>query len=148
MASPQIKINAQIDIHATVEQVWQCLTDINNFPDWNPFIRSAKGNLQVGQILSMRLQIPGGPPMLIRPQLLAVDPPHKICWLGSLLLPGVFDGHHQFSIETLDSETTRITQQEIFSGFLVPFIGGMVSRGALRGFEAMNLAMKARLETG
>ena len=38
-------ISAAIDIAATPQQVWAVLADLDSYPQWNPFIRSASGQL-------------------------------------------------------------------------------------------------------
>ncbi len=37
------EIYTEIEIQASPERVWQALTDLERFSQWNPFIRSAKG---------------------------------------------------------------------------------------------------------
>ena len=70
---------------------------------------------------------------------------HELCWLGRLLIPGLFDGEHSLRLEpTLDGDT-RFTQAEKFSGILVaPFKG--VPDSTAMGFGQMNQALKARVE--
>ena len=38
-------ISATVDISATPEQVWAVLADLPAYQEWNPFIRSASGQL-------------------------------------------------------------------------------------------------------
>lgn len=94
----------------------------------------------------MRLHIPNGFNMKIRPIVLTVVPERELRWLGDLLIPGLFDGEHRFLLNAVEDQSTLLVQQETFRGILVPLFGGMISRGALRGFEAMNRALKLRLE--
>ena len=42
-------ISATVDIAATPEQVWAVLADLPAYQEWNPFIRSASGQLTEGQ---------------------------------------------------------------------------------------------------
>ena len=37
------ELNSEIEIDASAERVWQLLTDLDRFPQWNPFIRSITG---------------------------------------------------------------------------------------------------------
>lgn len=37
------QLRAQIDIHATPQQIWQILTDFGAYPQWNPFMTRAAG---------------------------------------------------------------------------------------------------------
>ena len=140
------QIEAQIEIDADPEAVWGALTDLQGYPEWNPFIRSASGDLEVGAKLSMRIHVPGGLRMHLWPKLLTVSQPAELRWLGHALIPGLFDGEHRFSLQRLKPQKTRFLQTEIFRGLLVPLFGAYIAAGALRGFEAMNTALKKRVE--
>ena len=37
------ELHTEIDIDATPEVVWQVLTDLDRWADWNPFITSSVG---------------------------------------------------------------------------------------------------------
>jgi hypothetical protein len=141
------RITAEIEINASPSRIWSVLTDFEQFPYWNPFIRKAQGELAIGGRLKLRVHTPGGPNMTLRPRLLTVETEREIRWLGHFLVPGLFDGEHHLLIEPLYPSKVRFVQSEQFSGLLVPFLGGMISRGALRGFESMNEALKSRIES-
>ena len=66
--------------------------------------------------------------------------------IESLLVPGLFDGEHIFSIEPLDENRVRFVQREKFSGLLVPLFARSLERDTKRGFDEMNKALKARVE--
>jgi hypothetical protein len=71
----------------------------------------------------------------------------QLRWLGRVVLPGIFDGEHFFQIEPLDQgRRTRFIQGERFTGLLVPLLRKNLDRGTREGFEAMNQALKARVE--
>jgi hypothetical protein len=137
-------ISAAVDIAATPEQVWAVLTDLDAYHDWNPFIQSASGQLTEGAALTLRLVPAQGRAMTFRPRVLAVQPGKLLRWIGRLIMPGIFDGTHQFALEDLGGHT-RLTQSETFRGVLVPFTGKTVTRTE-SDFRALNQALKKRVE--
>jgi len=139
-------LHTEIEIQASKEQVWQMLTDFDSFPGWNPFIRHIKGKVKVGAKLEVYLQPSGARGMTFKPTILVVEPNHILSWLGRLLLPGLFDGEHSFTIEVLDENRIRFTQSEKFTGILVPFLARSLDTDTMRGFKEMNQALKARAE--
>lgn len=141
------QLRAEIEIDATPERVWQILTDFAAYPDWNPFITRASGTARVGQHLTNRLQPPGGRAMTFRPTVLEADPGRRLRWLGRLLVPGVFDGEHSFTIQPLGERRVRFIQQEQFRGILVPLLARSLDQRTLPAFEQMNQALKRRAET-
>jgi hypothetical protein len=67
-------------------------------------------------------------------------------WIGHLLIPGLFDGEHIFTIEPLGANRVRFVQREIFSGLLVPLFAKGLDTDTQRGFGEMNQALKAQAE--
>ena len=139
-------ISASIDIAAAPERVWAVLADLHAYPEWNPFIRSASGQLAVGARLTLWMVPTGGRAMTFRPTVLAARPGELLRWIGRLVVPGIFDGTHQFALEDLGGHT-RLTQSETFRGLLVPFTGKTIARTEA-DFHALNRALKERAECG
>ena len=65
-------------------------------------------------------------------------------WIGRLLVPGIFDGTHQFALEERGGHT-RITQSETFGGILIPF-AGKTNTQTETDFNNLNQALKQRVE--
>ena len=139
------RISHTIDIDATPEAIWHELADTGSYPDWNPFVRRLEGELEENARLEVEIEPPGGRRMKFRPTVLAARPGRELRWLGRLVLPGLFDGEHSFEIEQAGDGRSRLTQAERFSGLLVRPFGGALEKTE-RGFEAMNVALKARAE--
>ena len=139
------RISTDIEIDAPPEDVWAVLTGLDRYPNWNPFIVSAKGTVAVGEKLKNRMQPPGGKAMTFRPRVTVVEAASTFEWLGRLGVPGVFDGRHRFELESTPSGS-RLTQSEDFRGVLVRFMRGSLDSKTLAGFEAMNDALKTRVE--
>ena len=139
-------LHTQIDIDASAERVWDTLTNIAEYPTWNPFIPHLAGTLAPGERLEVRIEPPGGAAMTFRPTVLAVEPGRELRWLGRLLTPGLFDGEHQFEVHALGPGRVRFVQQERFTGVLVPLFARSLDDRTVRGFNAMNAALKARVE--
>jgi hypothetical protein len=140
------ELHSEIEIQASDERVWQILTDFASFPEWNPFIQRAEGEVRSGARLVVHLQPPGGRGMTFKPVVLQVEPGRELRWLGRLLTPGIFDGEHIFNIESLGEGRVRFTQREVFKGILVPLLAGNLDTNTRRGFEEMNQALKRRAE--
>ena len=140
------RIETAIDIVAPTLAVWRVLTDFASYPDWNPFIRRIEGEPRVGTRLTVTVQPPGERPMSFRPTVLAVEPDRELRWLDRVLIPGVFDGEHRFTLEQT-AQGCRFGHSETFGGLLVPLFGGMLDNTE-RGFSAMNEALKSRVERG
>ena len=140
------ELRTEIEIQASDKRVWQLLIDFASFPQWNPFIRQAKGEAKVGARLQVHIQPSGASSMTFKPTVLKVEPNRELRWLGRLLMPGLFDGEHTFTIESLEANRIRFTQREVFTGLLVPLFARSLDTDTRRGFEEMNQALKSRAE--
>ncbi|MGW4246169.1 SRPBCC family protein [Nocardia sp. NPDC004722] len=139
-------ISAAIVIQAPPIRVWEVLVDLRAYPEWNPFIREASGEIAVGNTLNLRMfPITGGRPTTFKPTVLAASPGAEVRWLGRLLLPGIFDGEHSFTLTATADGGTEVVQAEKFSGLIVPFVGGSI-QDTQESFVALNEALKKRVE--
>jgi hypothetical protein len=140
------QLHTEINVEAPAERVWGLLTDFASYPTWNPFIRNISGLPTPGERLEVRLEPPGGRGMTFRPKVLNVEPNRELRWLGNLLVPGLFDGEHSFTIQPLEENRVRFVQREEFRGLLVPLFSRSLDTNTRSGFEQMNRALKERAE--
>ena len=141
------QISSEIEIDASPERVWQVLTDFSALPNWNPFIRSVEGDLNVGDRLKVYIKASRGMGMSFKPTVLKVEPNRELRWIGRFLMPGMMDGEHSFIIEPLEDNQVRFVQSESFTGVLVPLMSAIgVFKNAHIGFGEMNEALKRQAE--
>jgi len=139
-------IETSIEIDAPPARVWEVFADFARYPEWNPFVASLHGTVAMGERIEARLTPPGGKGMTFKPRVTAFTAGTELHWLGHLLVPGLFDGEHQFTLQPIDESRTRFVQREDFTGILVPLVLKMVGKSTRQGFEAMNGALKQRVE--
>ncbi len=133
-------IHTTIEIEAPPEEVWDVLVDFPEHARWNPLFASMTGEPVVGETLENAMRKEDGSAGLVfRPVVLDADPGRLLRWKGRLVLPGLFDGTHEFRIEPTESGC-RLIHAEQFSGILVPLMG-KVLRDTEAGFVAFNDAL-------
>ena len=140
------ELHSEIEINSPAQCVWEVLTDFASYPQWNPFIRRASGVPRTGERLEVRIEPSGARGMTFRPKVLNAEANRELRWLGHLLVPGLFDGEHSFTIQPLGENRVRFVQREAFKGLLVPLFGRSLDSNTQRGFEEMNRALKERTE--
>jgi hypothetical protein len=141
-----LTLRTEIDIAARAERVWDVLTDFAAYPRWNPFIRQVDGVLAPRARLRVRIQPPGGRAMTFRPTVLRLEDGRHLSWRGRTFLPGLFDGEHTFDLEPAAGDHVRLVHGETFRGLLVPLLARTLRTTTRQGFEAMNAALKKRVE--
>jgi hypothetical protein len=140
-----MKIETEILIDASPEKVWSVLTNFDNHPRWNPFIKSITGEKTVGKNLVVKIQPPDGGGMTFKPVVLKFDPLREFRWRGKLGIKGIFDGEHYFILEELAPDRTRFIHGENFSGILVALMKGALEK-TRQGFMLMNASLKRECE--
>ena len=140
------QIHTEIDINAPAEKVWQILADFKNYPQWNPFIKSAEGNIREGEFLKVQIQPAGRGAMNFGPKVLKADVNRELRWKGKFLIQGLFDGEHAFVLKEISPQKTKFIHSEKFAGILV-LLFKSVLKDSERGFELMNEALKKRVES-
>jgi len=139
------RIDTELSIAASPERVWSVLTDFAAYPQWNPFIESIEGEPEPGTRLTVRIRA-GDARHVFKPVVLQATACRRLRWLGRVGVAGLFDGEHDFELRA-EQGGTRFLQSESFQGFLVPFLWRRVEPATRAGFEAMNRALKARVES-
>ncbi len=140
------EIKTEILMNASAERVWEILIDFDGYPNWNPFIKSIKGLVKVGNKIEVRIEPPGANAMTFKPKVLAFEANKELRWLGHLLFPGLFDGEHKFELIDNGNGTITFTQSEVFSGVLVLLFKKQLDNNTTNGFNEMNKALKELVE--
>ncbi|HEX9963293.1 MAG TPA: SRPBCC domain-containing protein [Pyrinomonadaceae bacterium] len=140
------ELYTEIEIAAAPEKIWRILTDFENYPNWNPFIRSIKGEIAAGQKLEVFIQPTGAKGMTFKPTILKAERERHLRWRGKFFVSGLFDGEHFFKIEPLGETGAKFVHGENFKGLLVGFLAKTLDTDTLRGFREMNEALKLRAE--
>lgn len=138
-------IRTEIIINASPEQVWSILTDFAHYAEWNPFMTEVEGTAQKGSKLRNTM-MNGGKKYIFKPTVTQCEPSKRFAWLGSLLIKGIFDGHHFFEIIPLANNQVKLVQGEDFAGVLSGWILRKIGTETRNNFIRMNQALKERAE--
>ena len=82
------RIETQVGLPAAPSVVWEQLVD----------------TAEVGERLEVRVAPVGGRPMTFKPRVTVVEPHRRLEWLGSMAIPGLFDGRHSFTLTAVGED--------------------------------------------
>lgn len=146
-------VHSEATIAAPRAIVWEILTDLPRYPEWNPFTVKARSTLEVGEPIDLRVRMMGGlfgrwPGGWFQSQteyIRAHEPGVKVCW-GAEMFGGRVEAERCQWLEELDPERTRyINEDEIggpWSGLVMRYFGSSMQVG----FDRVALALKERAE--
>jgi hypothetical protein len=141
------EMNTEIEIDAPPELVWGVLTDFASYPEWNPMIRKASGELRTGARLKVRFEPEGSRGHTFRPKLIVVSPDREFRWLGWPRFPGLFDTEHYWIIEGNPDGKSLLRHGTVIYGLFAPLGSRTLERTSRSAFELMNIAHKKRAES-
>jgi hypothetical protein len=149
MISMTAEMRSFVDIDATPERVWQVLTDLPAYAEWNPFITRAEGTFVVGNRLSVTVPpVNAFVPAELRPTVEEVAPFRRLrlrSRMDRFAIPGLF--HVDLTWTITDHEGgVRLWQQDRFGGLLAPLLIRALNRHRLAAYTDMNAALKRRVE--
>lgn len=133
------EIKTEITVKSSPEIIWKTLTNFENYPNWNPFIKEIEGELKVSEQLKVKIQPENSSEMTFQPTILDLKKDKLFIWKGKFILKGLFDGEHKFELIDNKNGTTTFKQSEIFSGILVRIFN---LESTKKGFEKMNQKIK------
>jgi hypothetical protein len=142
-----LDIRTHTTINAPINKVWNKLTNFENYPQWNLFIRKIEGEQAIGKTLHVEILPKGDKKVTIfQPTLTKFVLNSEIRWVGTLGAQWLFRGEHYFQLKDNCDGTTDLTHGEHFTGWLVPILGCFIQKKTTAGFILMNENLKAIVE--
>ena len=139
-------IHTMIEINTPAEPVWNALTDLGKYHEWNPMIREAAGELKPGARLRLHFHPDNARGWIFKPKLMVVNPNRELRWKGQPGVPLIFESEHYFIIEPVGKERVRLIHNMEFYGLAIPFAKKRTIRMLQGPFVLMNQALKERAE--
>jgi hypothetical protein len=142
----QFKIEHRVGAATSSKAIWDVLSDLKRWPEWNSLYPEVAGLLRIQQRLTIREVFPAQPPRTIAPMVYDWVPNAQIIWIHSEL-GGLVKRIRYIEIESLNDEDTNciLSNGEIWQGLLGPTIGKRRRRALRAGFEKLNHDIVARL---
>jgi hypothetical protein len=135
-------VQTRVVINAPAANVRAVFFRFGDYPAWNPFIVKVAGPVREGSDVVVTVRPVGKAEITGSTHVTAVADDH-VAWTGSLAIPGLFRGHHDFRIEADGPDRTIFTNNERMAGLVIPFFD---FKPTAAGFEAMNQALKRQAE--
>lgn len=140
-----MKIEHRLGVAAPADVIWEVLSDIPSWPQWNPLYPKADGVIRIGSVLDLDVAIEGQPVRPIKPVVLDWAPYDHLHWRLSMA-NGMIKSVRYLEIEPLSDTGCIFSNGEIFGGLLTPFVIGPMRYPIRRGFEALGEALKVQAE--
>ncbi|MEM9558011.1 MAG: SRPBCC domain-containing protein [Acidobacteriota bacterium] len=139
-------VRAEVEIDAPVETVWQVLTDLDGYGDWNPFTPAAESTLAIGDPIHLRVRL-FGRRTIPWTERISRNAPYMLGWDLVLGHRRLLYAERTQVLEAVDAHRTHYLTVDRFSGHLAPLVLWLFGRSMSRGFADCAQALKKAAET-
>jgi hypothetical protein len=131
----------ELIIPAKPDDVWDVLTNIATFPDWNPQIFKIKGKFELGKSITAHVYAPdgSGKRYAFKGKVTDFEKGKKLAWKGGV--PGILSGYHYWELVDLGTET-KVIQGEKFYGIFTIFLSQARVDSMKTSYEEANVGLK------
>ncbi|MGB3184678.1 MAG: SRPBCC domain-containing protein [Ornithinimicrobium sp.] len=110
--------HAERTIAAPIERVWDLLTDISAYPQWNSSVVRARGDLEPGGTISLVSTV--SPKRTFTLTVSEVSAPHRMVWTDGMPF-GLFRGTRTYTLAQREGGV-EFAMAEEFTGPLTPLM--------------------------
>ena len=144
-----IVTSVEVDIAAPASVVWEVLTDLKRYREWNPFTVQIDSTLRLNEPVDLHIPIPGqdGQEMTVREYLVAFEPERLLSWEQRPTAESKDAARRDQYIEKLDEERSRYFTTDIFLGVNADQIMDQFGPWVKASFDAVAQGVKKQAET-
>lgn len=130
---------SKVQIDADPESVWNVLTDLENWPKWNPDVK----NVEMGPnfVVGSEFKWKAGPGT-ITSKLQVINKPKLLVWTGKTL--GIH-AVHVWKLKPINGQTI-ISSEESWEGLIVSILAGKMKKTLEKSTESGLKYLKQELE--
>jgi len=140
------EIKTVINIDAPPAKVWQTLTDIEKWAEWNPIVNQSSGSVALGSKLKITMRNEdGNDANSYEAMITELDEQKSFRWHGKMLSELLMSNDKVIELEEIDSGT-RLIHRETFSGIFVLLFWGKLNEHVPTMLNSMNEALKLTIE--
>ncbi|MBT4512514.1 MAG: SRPBCC domain-containing protein [Chloroflexi bacterium] len=133
---------AQTNISASPEVIWDKLANAGGYPDWDPGMDHIEGRIALGEKVKFFIKI--NPTQAFAVKVTTFEPGKKMVFSGGMPL-GLFKSERTHTLTDNGDGTTTFHTQEIFSGALLPVFGKSIP-DLTENFEGFAAGLKGAAE--
>jgi len=102
-------------IHAPIKVVWNVLTDVARYKEWNPTVAKVWGTLKEDQLIYIHHS---GLGLIVPIQIERYTPPYELSWHSWGVFAPLVQGQHYFKLTELTPNQTVLQHGEILTGVM------------------------------
>ncbi len=138
-------IKKTVDINAPASVVWEVISDLKRYPEWNPFCVKCESTLKPGDPIDMTVKLMAKPQQQ-REWMLEFDEGRRFAYQMKPVPGGTLSSFRSHDIEALTPVRSRYRSYFFLKGWLRFVVLGLFQSKLEQGFAGMTDGVKARAE--
>ncbi len=138
-------LHHEVEIETAASRVWEVVSNLAAYREWNPFVVDARSSLVVGEPFWMKVRVF---PFFAQPQretIFACEPGRSLQY-GIAMPLAALSSRRSNEIVSIGRDRARYVSHFELSGWLAPLVEWVTGRRLSAGFADMTLAVKERAE--
>ena len=140
-------VRAEIEIDAPAERIFDILTDLPAYAEWNPFTPRVESTLRLGDPVHLYVRLRGSRLSHRVEYVSRNQKPSHLCWGATIGAPFLLRAERCQTLTRIDERRTRFVNEDVLRGWLAPLVMRAFGRDLQRGFESVASALKKRAES-
>lgn len=133
-------------IHAPAKQVWQTLTDLSSYPEWNTFTTKVVGQPKIGTDVELHVHMPVRGDRISTETVKCVEEGKQLSWGMTMLLPIFLKAQRDQVLIPIDEHSCTYQTWDSLSGLLAPLVVALFGEEMRNGFNRVGQGLKQRCE--
>lgn len=141
-----IEIDEKLEVRAPASLVWEVITDLDRYGEWNPFVVACRSSLRVGEPIDMKVHIFERFAQPQRETILEHVPGERLCYGLAPLPLGALASRRCHEVVACGPDASVYRSHFLLSGWLAPVTRALLGARLDRGFRSMTRALASRAE--
>ncbi len=138
-----IKIDNEFTVAASSEEVWNVITQVDKYGDWNSFVSQCETSLVVGEPIKMKVYLFPFP--IFQKETILEYQPGVILNYGISLPLGLLKSYRKHTVKTVNENQSLYRSEFCLDGLLSPLVGLLMESRLKHGFGKMAEEMRSEI---
>ncbi|MDB5972527.1 MAG: hypothetical protein JWQ90_4977 [Hydrocarboniphaga sp.] len=139
-------IDKTIEIKAPASIVWEVITDLAAYPQWNPFCVACSSTLKPGDPIDLTVKL-FARPQKQREWIKQHVPGKRLGYSMKPVPLGALSSHRSHEVKSIGNDRTRYASRFELRGWMVPLVRGLMGAKLEAGFAGMTDGIRLRAES-
>lgn len=132
----------KVTINAPIQEVWDFLCDLKNYPNWNPFTYQVDGHPVLGAPVKLHVRMPIRGDRISTEIVKCAEMDKTLSWGMTMLHPALLIAQRDQKLIAINDRQCTYQTWDAFRGLLTPLVVGLFGKDMENGFNSVAFALQ------